>query len=224
MTAAPTPSPTRMRDALLDELVREGVLDAPARAAMEAVPREIFVDPLFAARAWEDSPLPIPGGQTISAPSVVALMTTALAPTRRCKILEVGAGSGYQTAVLARLARRVYAVERRADLARLAEDRFAALGIGNVSLRHADGALGWPEQAPFDRILVAAAAEDPPPALLSQLRIGGVMVLPVGQTSGMQELIKVEKSEFGYHYTELKLVRFVPLLGGVVRAEEADRL
>lgn len=215
---------TARRDALLDALAREGVLDDPTRAAMESVPREIFVDPLFADRVWEDSPLPIPGGQTISAPSVVALMTAALAPTRRCKVLEVGAGSGYQTAILARLARRVYAVERRAELARLAEDRFAELGIGNVSLRHGDGTLGWTEQAPFDRILVAAAAEDPPPALLAQLRIGGIMVLPVGQTSGMQELIKVEKSEFGYHYTELKLVRFVPLLSGVVRTGESDGL
>lgn len=212
------------RDALFDSLQGAGLLDAPTRAAMEAVPREVFVDPLFAARVWTDSPLPIPGGQTISAPSVVALMTMVLAPTRRCKVLEVGAGSGYQTAVLARLARRIYAMERRADLARLAEDRFAALGIGNVALRHGDGTLGWPEQAPFDRILVAAAAEDPPPALLAQLRPGGVMVLPVGQTSGMQELIKVEKSEFGYHYTELKLVRFVPLLDGVVRPEDPDRL
>ncbi len=215
---------TARRDAMLDALAREGVLDDPTRAAMESVPREIFVDPLFADRVWEDSPLPIPGGQTISAPSVVALMTAALAPTRRCKVLEVGAGSGYQTAILARLARRVYAVERRAELARLAEDRFAELGIGNVSLRHGDGTLGWTEQAPFDRILVAAAAEDPPPALLAQLRIGGIMVLPVGQTSGMQELIKVEKSEFGYHYTELKLVRFVPLLSGVVRTGESDGL
>lgn len=215
---------TARRDALLDALAREGVLDDPTRAAMESVPREIFVDPLFVDRVWEDSPLPIPGGQTISAPSVVALMTAALAPTRRCKVLEVGAGSGYQTAILARLARRVYAVERRAELARLAEDRFAELGIGNVSLRHGDGTLGWTEQAPFDRILVAAAAEDPPPALLAQLRIGGIMVLPVGQTSGMQELIKVEKSEFGYHYTELKLVRFVPLLSGVVRTGESDGL
>jgi protein-L-isoaspartate(D-aspartate) O-methyltransferase len=142
-------------------------------------------------------------------------MTEALSVTPRCKVLEVGAGSGYQAAVLARLARRVYAIERHRPLALAARARIERLGLANVTIRAGDGSLGWPEQAPFDRILVTAAADDTPRLLLEQLRIGGIMVLPVGQSDEVQQLIKIEKSEDGLAYTEFGEVLFVPLLEGL---------
>jgi protein-L-isoaspartate(D-aspartate) O-methyltransferase len=160
--------------------------------------------------------LPIACGQTISAPSVVGVMTQALNVTARCKVLEVGAGSGYQTAILARLARRVYAVERHRPLARAARALIEReLDLPNVTIMAADGALGLPDQAPFDRILLAAAAEDVPSLLLDQLRIGGIMVLPVGRSDDIQQLIRIEKTAQGPIYSELSPVRFVPLLEGL---------
>ncbi len=197
----------------------KGITDRRILDAIERTPREFFLDRAFQDRAFEDIPLPIACGQTISQPSVVALMTLALEVTPRCKVLEVGAGSGYQAAVLARLARRVYAIERHRPLARAARARMEALALSTVSVMAGDGALGWPEQAPFDRILVTAAAEDPPRLLIDQLRVGGIMVLPVGQSDEMQQLIRIEKTEAGLDYRELAPVRFVPLLPDVARDE-----
>jgi protein-L-isoaspartate(D-aspartate) O-methyltransferase len=142
-------------------------------------------------------------------------MTQALDVTPRCKVLEVGCGSGYQSAVLARLARRVYAIERHRPLAREAAARFKALDLSNVYVRAGDGSKGWPEQAPFDRVIVTAAAEDPPALLLRQLREGGVMVLPVGQSDDVQSLIRITKTPHGLDYHELMPVRFVPLVEGL---------
>ena len=193
----------------------KGVTDARVLDAMERVDRGGFVKGLFADRAWEDVPLPIGCGQTISQPSVVGLMTQALAVSPRDKVLEVGTGSGYQAAVLSHLARRVYTVERFRSLAREAEALFRRLDLANVTAIVADGSHGLPDQAPFDRILVTAAAEDPPGPLLAQLRIGGIMVVPVGQSDTVQSLIKVTRGEDGYDYEELRPVRFVPLLEGL---------
>jgi protein-L-isoaspartate(D-aspartate) O-methyltransferase len=200
---------------LIFALRSNGVTDARVLDAIERTPRNMFVDRAFRDRAWEDIPLPIACGQTISQPSVVGVMTQALQATPRCKVLEVGCGSGYQAAVLARLARRVYAIERHKPLAREAAARFRALDLSNVSVIAGDGALGWPEQAPFDRIMVTAAAEDPPALLLRQLREGGIMVLPVGQSDDVQQLIRIVKTPHGPEYSELMPVRFVPLLEGV---------
>jgi protein-L-isoaspartate(D-aspartate) O-methyltransferase len=192
-----------------------GVTDGRVLAAMEAVDRGAFVKGLFAERAWEDVPLPIACGQTISQPSVVGLMTQALAVTPRDKVLEVGTGSGYQAAVLSHLARRVYTVDRHRRLMREAEALFKAFDMANITALTADGSFGLPDQAPFDRIIVTAAAEDPPGPLLAQLRIGGIMVLPVGQSDTVQSLIKVTRGESGYDYEELRPVRFVPLVEGL---------
>ncbi|MBW6505719.1 MAG: protein-L-isoaspartate(D-aspartate) O-methyltransferase [Rhodobacteraceae bacterium] len=192
-----------------------GVTDARVLTAMEAVDRGLFVRGLFAERAYEDMPLPIACGQTISQPSVVGLMTQALEVGPRDTVLEVGTGSGYQAAILAQLARRVYTVDRHRRLVREAEEIFAALDIRNIVAITADGSRGLPDQAPFDRILVTAAAEDPPGPLLAQLKIGGIMVLPVGQSDAVQSLIRVRRSETGYEYDELRPVRFVPLVEGV---------
>jgi len=200
---------------LVFALRSNGVTDARVLAAMEATPRHRFLDRAFRGRAYEDIALPIACGQTISQPSVGAVMTQALAPSPRCKVLEVGAGSGYQTAVLARLARRVYAVERHRPLAQTAARLLARLDVANASVVVGDGALGWPEQAPFDRIMVTAAADDTPSLLLAQLREGGVMVLPVGQNDDVQQLLRIVKTPTGLEYTELMPVRFVPLLEGV---------
>jgi len=200
---------------LMLALRRHGVTDARVLAAFEQTPREHFVDGAFDDRAYADSALPISCGQTISQPSVVAIMTQALDVTPRCKVLEIGAGSGYQAAILARLARRVYAVERHRELTKAARERLERLGLSNVTLRTGDGTRGWPEQAPFDRIMVSAAAEDAPSTLLEQLRMGGIMVLPVGQSDEVQQLIRIEKTEDGPIYRELTAVRFVPLVAGM---------
>jgi protein-L-isoaspartate(D-aspartate) O-methyltransferase len=192
-----------------------GVTDARVLGAMEAIDRGAFVKGIFADRAYEDMPLPIACGQTISQPSVVGLMTQALQVGPRDKVLEVGTGSGYQAAILAKLARRVYTVDRHRSLVREASEVFRALDLTNIIALTADGSFGLPEQAPFDRIIVTAAAEDPPGPLLAQLRIGGIMVLPVGQSDAVQSLIKVTRGEHGYDYEELRPVRFVPLLEGL---------
>jgi protein-L-isoaspartate(D-aspartate) O-methyltransferase len=183
--------------------------------AMESLPRSAFLEGIFRERSFEDVPLPIACGQTISQPSVVGLMTQALQVDRRCKVLEIGTGSGYQAAVLARLARRVYTIERHRRLARAAREVFRALELTNITVVLGDGSLGLPEQAPFDRIILTAAAEDPPRPLLDQLRPGGIMVLPVGQSHAVQTLIKVTKTEDGLDYADLGEVRFVPLVEGI---------
>ncbi|MEX0968867.1 MAG: protein-L-isoaspartate(D-aspartate) O-methyltransferase [Paracoccaceae bacterium] len=196
-------------------LRQHGITDKRVLAAMESLPRDAFLSGVFKSRAHEDVPLPIACGQTISQPSVVALMTQMLEVTPRCKVLEIGTGSGYQAAILSKLARRVYTVERHRPLARAATRVLQDFGLVNVVVIADDGSRGLPEQAPFDRILLTAAAEDPPAPLLAQLRIGGIMVLPVGQSDTVQTLIKVVKTESGLEYSELGEVRFVPLMEGV---------
>lgn len=192
-----------------------GVTDARVLTAMERIDRGRFVRGLFAERSYEDMPLPISCGQTISQPSVVGLMTQALAVNPRDTVLEVGTGSGYQAAILSQLARRVYSVDRHRRLVREAMEIFRDLGLVNITAITADGSFGLPDQAPFDRILVTAAAEDPPGPLLAQLKIGGIMVVPVGQSDAVQSLIKVTRHETGFDYEELRPVRFVPLVEGV---------
>ncbi|MCB1363135.1 MAG: protein-L-isoaspartate(D-aspartate) O-methyltransferase [Rhodobacteraceae bacterium] len=193
----------------------KGVTDARVLGAMEEIDRGAFVRGLFSERAYEDMPLPIACGQTISQPSVVGIMTKALQVTPRDKVLEVGTGSGYQAAILSRLARRVYTVERHARLVREARELFDRLGLVNITAVIADGSHGLAEQAPFDRIIVTAAAEDPPGPLLAQLKIGGIMVVPVGQSDTVQTLIRVRRTATGFDYEEIRPVRFVPLLEGL---------
>lgn len=192
-----------------------GVTDARVLTAMERVDRGQFVRGIFADRAYEDMPLPIACGQTISQPSVVGLMTQALHVNPRDTVLEVGTGSGYQAAILSQLARRVYTVDRYRRLAREAADLFRQLDLANITTITADGSHGLPDQAPFDRIIVTAAAEDPPGPLLEQLKPGGIMVLPVGQSDAVQSLIKVTRTATGFDYEELRPVRFVPLVEGL---------
>ena len=193
----------------------KGVMENRVLEVMEKIDRGKFVTGIFSGRAYEDMPLPISCGQTISQPSVVGLMTQALDVQPRHKVLEVGTGSGYQAAILSYLARRVYTVDRHKRLVTEARAVFQDLGLVNITAFSADGSHGLTEQAPFDRIIVTAAAEDPPGPLLAQLRIGGIMVLPVGQSDAVQSLIKVTRTETGYDYEELRTVRFVPLLEGL---------
>ncbi|MFD1193626.1 protein-L-isoaspartate(D-aspartate) O-methyltransferase [Seohaeicola saemankumensis] len=195
----------------------KGVTDSRVLTAMEKIDRGPFIRGLFAERAYEDMPLPIACGQTISQPSVVGLMTQALQVSPRDTVLEVGTGSGYQAAILAQLARRVYTVDRHRRLVQEARVLFDALQLSNITAFTADGSHGLPDQAPFDRILVTAAAEDPPGPLLAQLKIGGIMVLPVGQSDTVQSLIRVTRHETGFDYDELRPVRFVPLVEGLGR-------
>ncbi len=192
-----------------------GVTDARVLEAMEKIDRALFVRGIFSERAYADMPLPITCGQTISQPSVVGLMTQALNVQPRDKVLEVGTGSGYQAAILAQLGRRIYTVDRFRGLVTDARSVFETLGRATITAITADGSFGLPEQAPFDRILVTAAAEDPPGPLLAQLRVGGIMVLPVGQSDTVQSLIRVTRSETGFDYEELRSVRFVPLVEGL---------
>ncbi len=203
----------------LFQLRSKGVTDNRVLTAMEKIDRGPFIQGFFADRAYEDTPLPIACGQTISQPSVVAMMTQALDVQPRDKVLEVGTGSGYQAAILSQLARRVYTVERHHQLMRAARQIFEDLNLNNITPITGDGSFGLPQQAPFDRIIVTAAAEDPPGPLLAQLRIGGIMVVPVGQSDTVQSLIKVTRTETGFDYDELRSVRFVPLLEGVGKEE-----
>jgi protein-L-isoaspartate(D-aspartate) O-methyltransferase len=196
-------------------LRQAGVTDARVLGAMERIDRALFVKGLFAERAYEDMPLPIACGQTISQPSVVGQMTQALQVGPRDLVLEVGTGSGYQAAILSLLARRVTTIERHRPLVTAARAVFADLGLTNITAMTADGSHGVPSQAPFDRILVTAAAEDPPGPLLAQLRDGGIMVLPVGQSDTVQSLIRVTRRGDGFDYDELRPVRFVPLVEGL---------
>lgn len=201
---------------LLMELRRLGVTDTPTLAAIERVPRDLFVAPPFLDQAYENRALPIGRGQTVSQPLVVGLMTQALEVTDRMKVLEVGTGSGYQAAVLAQVCRRVYTIERHKPLLKEAEERFKQLRIHNITSKVGDGSRGWPEQAPFERIMVTAAAHDIPPILVEQLAVGGIMVLPLGEAHALeQDLIKITKTMDGLHIDHLGPVRFVPLVEGV---------
>ncbi|NRB19245.1 MAG: protein-L-isoaspartate(D-aspartate) O-methyltransferase [Rhodobacteraceae bacterium] len=210
--SSPDPE-TKMQ--FLFALRSKGVTEARVLNAMEEVDRGAFIRGLFANRAYEDMPLPIACGQTISQPSVVGLMTQALQISPRDTVLEVGTGSGYQAAILSKLARRVYTIDRHARLVREARQIFESLQLSNITSLVGDGSHGLPDQAPFDRILVTAAAEDPPGPLLAQLKVGGIMVVPVGQSDTVQTLIRVLKTENGLDYDELRPVRFVPLLEGL---------
>lgn len=199
---------------LIMQLRRRGIHDTAVLRAMELVPRELFVDPAFAEQAYVDSALPIECGQTISQPYVVAYMTQQLEVEKHHKILEIGTGSGYQAAVLSHLCRRVYTVERHRELRNSAEQRLQSLHISNVSTMVGDGWEGWPQQAPFHRVIVTAAAEEAPPALLEQLRDGGRMIIPIGETRDTQYIMQIDKAGERLSETELLPVRFVPLVHG----------
>ena len=200
---------------LILRLRKAGITDRRIVGAIEAVPRDVFVPAEARADAYAERALPIDCGQTISAPVVVGLMTAALDAGPRDRVLEVGTGTGYQTAVLAGLCRRVYTIERFRTLTEAAESRLKTLRIDNVTTLVGDGTKGWPEQAPFDRIIVTAAAEKAPPALLAQLGDGGVMVAPVGPQDGVQRLVRIERHGDTLTTTEVAgSVRFVPLIPG----------
>jgi protein-L-isoaspartate(D-aspartate) O-methyltransferase len=199
------------------DLRRRGIMDAAVLRAMEEVPRDRFVMPAHAGVAYQDRALPIACGQTISQPFVVAFMTEQLAVAPVHHVLEVGTGSGYQAAILSRLAARVTTIERYRTLANAARIRLKALGYDNVRVVIGDGMAGAPEWGPFDRIMVTAAAEQPPPALLDQLAPDGVMVLPVGPADGHQTLVRIVRTQQGVERTSLIPVRFVPLLPGEAR-------
>lgn len=200
---------------LIVSLRRAGVTDRRVLEAMERIDRADFVPETFRDRAHEDVALPIGAGQTISQPTVVARMTEALRVGPRDTVLEVGTGSGYHSAILSQLARRVYSVDRHRSLARAALEVHKRLGVPNVTVMTADGSLGLPAQGPFDRVLVTAAAEDPPGPLLAQLPETGIMVLPVGVSGPVQTLVRVTRTDRGFDYADLGEVRFVPLVEGI---------
>jgi protein-L-isoaspartate(D-aspartate) O-methyltransferase len=198
-------------------LRRHGIMDAAVLRAMDEVPREHFVTPSYADIAYADQALPIACGQTISQPYVVAYMTERLAVKPEHRVLEVGTGSGYQAAILSRLAREVITIERYRTLAEAARNRLATLGYANVEVVLGDGFAGVPDKAPFDRIIVTAAAEQVPPALVDQLGEGGIMVLPLGPHDDAQVIVILTKTEHGLTRENLIGVRFVPLLPGKAR-------
>ena len=200
---------------MLMKLRNSGIHDVDVLSAMENVPRELFVEDAFLEHAYEDTALPIPSGQTISQPTVVAWMTWALELEPRLRVLEIGTGSGYQTAILSGLARRIHTIERHRDLLTMAQERFDHLKLTNIVTKCGDGSKGWKEVAPFDRIIVTAAAGEIPAILLDQLSPGGIMVVPVGNNVADQILLRVQKSETGDISTQhLMNVRFVPLVEG----------
>ncbi len=205
--------------ALVMALRGQGILDARVLGAIEETPRELFVDEPFENSAYENSALPIACGQTISQPYIVAYMSEALQLDAKHHVLELGTGSGYQAAVLAKLCRRVYTIERHRPLLKEAENRFKALKLHNVVIRHGDGLKGWPEQAPFDRIILTAAVPEVPPILIEQLKPGGILVAPVGPAAPLervsQHLVKIMRTETGARQELLIPVVFVPMVPGV---------
>jgi protein-L-isoaspartate(D-aspartate) O-methyltransferase len=205
----------RTRDRLVKRLRDHGITDQRVLDVIGATPRHIFIDEALSHRAYEDTALPIGHNQTISQPFIVALMTQALLNKPRERVLEIGTGSGYQTAVLAALVKRVYTVERIAPLIDRARERFRALHLRGIRLKYDDGNMGWPEQGPFDGIIVTAAARSVPDALIEQLAVGGRMVIPVGDESA-QQLKIIDNAPDGLREESLEYVRFVPLLRGTV--------
>ncbi|MFM1885106.1 MAG: protein-L-isoaspartate O-methyltransferase [Pseudomonadota bacterium] len=205
----------RTRERLVQRLREQGIRDERVLERVRSVPRHIFVDEALASRAYEDTALPIGYGQTLSQPYIVARMTEALleggVPS---KVLEIGSGSGYQTAILAPLVGKHFAIERIEPLVKRAQERMLELGVRNVRLRHGDGMRGWSSQAPFDGILGAAAPLVVPTALLEQLAPGGRLVLPVG-SEGQQQLLRITRTEKGFRQESLGPVSFVPLLAGM---------
>jgi protein-L-isoaspartate(D-aspartate) O-methyltransferase len=210
-------TPQALMARLILALRTQGVTDPKVLKAIEATPREIFTPELFRERAFEDSALPIACGQTISQPFIVGLMTQALKLDRRSRVLEIGSGSGYQTAILSKLARLVYTVERYRTLMREAEGRFKQLDLTNIITRFGDGGEGWPEQAPFDRIMVTAAAPGEPTALLQQLKPAGILVAPIGRGPVQTLRRYTGDGKGGFQMEDLIDVRFVPLLEGVAK-------
>ena len=206
----------RARDRLIERLVAEGIRDQRVLGVLRQLPRHLFIDEALATRAYEDTALPIGQGHTISQPYVVARMTELLIENGMPRrVLEIGTGSGYQCAVLSSLVEQVFTVERIDELLRNARRRFRKLGMSNIRSRHDDGRLGWPDEAPFDAILVTAAGADLENALLDQLAPQGVLVAPVGPP-GRQELLRVSRDADGAWQREtVAAVSFVPLLGGV---------
>ncbi len=200
---------------LIMELRRGGISDTDVLSAIERIPRESFVPGPFQDQSYENKALPIGRGQTLSQPQVVAMMTQALSLNKRMKVLEVGTGSGYQASILSRLCRRVYTIERYKELLSEAEERFTKLRLHNVTTKLGDGYKGWKEQAPFERIIITAAPQEIPKALLEQLAIGGILVLPLGSQGNNQELIRITRTEHGFDQENLGGVRFVPLVHGM---------
>lgn len=206
----------RARDRLVARLREHGIANTEVLDVIRTLPRHLYLDEALASRAYEDVSLPIGHGQTISQPWVVARMSAALIEVepRPQRVLEIGTGSGYQASVLAHLVEQVYTVERIDDLLRDARRRFRHLGINNIRSRYDDGNLGWPDEAPFDAIILTAAGEGVPPELLAQLADGGVLVAPVGP-AGAQKLVRVRRHGDEWPQEALDEVSFVPLLGGV---------
>ncbi len=208
---------------LIMELRSQGITDTRVLAAIERVPREIFVAAAFQDQAYENIALPIESGQTISQPYVVAAMTEALEVGEKMKVLEIGTGSGYQAAVLSHLCRRLYTIERHRELLQGAEKRFAQLRLRNIVTKWGDGTKGWPGQAPFDRIIVTAAAREAPKALLDQLAVSGIMVIPLAANGRDQGLVKIWRGAEGYRQESFLPVRFVPLIPDPPENEQIRR-
>ncbi len=206
----------RTRDRMIGRIEQQGVRNQTVLDVMRNTPRHIFVDEALASRAYEDTALPIGNGQTISQPYIVAKMTELLInhTGQLNKVLEVGTGCGYQTAILAQLVQNVYSVERIAPLLKKAKSHLWDLKLRNVSFKHSDGGWGWPDYAPFDGILVTAAPQQIPDMLLQQMALGGVMIIPTGKQHGVQELQKITRTEQGCHIENIEPVSFVPLLSG----------
>jgi protein-L-isoaspartate(D-aspartate) O-methyltransferase len=208
--------------ALLMELRKQGITDNRVLGAIEHTPREAFVDQPFETSAWENSALPIACGQTISQPYIVAYMTAALEVGDKHRVLEIGTGSGYQTAVLSPLCRMVYTVERHKPLLELAQTRFKKLALHNIVTRHGDGYKGWPESAPFDRIMLTAVVPQVPQILIEQLKPGGILIAPVTKNSAAesfsQHLVKIIRTGSGTAQEALIPVLFVPMIPGVPNA------
>ncbi|WP_420547388.1 protein-L-isoaspartate(D-aspartate) O-methyltransferase [Curvivirga sp.] len=200
---------------LIEALREGGIIDETVLSAIAETPRELFIPETFKNHAYENSALPIDRGQTISQPLVVAKMTEALEVHSRHKVLEIGTGSGYQAYILSKLCRRLFTIERHRLLMQQAEKRFQSLRAYNITTMRGDGGRGWPEQAPFERIMVTAAAEDIPPVLIDQLTVGGIMIVPIGAVEDHQDLLKVTKTESGIDVEDMGPVRFVPLVGGL---------
>ncbi len=201
---------------LLSELRDEGIKDKDVLAAIAAIPREDFIPKALRSQAYENAALPINSGQTISQPFVVAFMTAVLGISKKHKVLEVGTGSGYQSVVLAKLCRRLFTIERHLPLLNGATEMFKKLNVFNVTTLFGNGMKGWPEQAPFDRIMVTAASEEIPELLLQQLKVGGIMVIPIGAQGKTQHIIRITRREDEFMEENLMPVKFVPLLPGIV--------
>ena len=200
---------------LLSTLRKQGIADERVLAAIEAVPRESFVEDAFADQAYADQALPMSCGQTISQPFIVAYMTAALVVEPQHRVLEIGTGSGYQTAILSGLCKRVYSVERFRTLSETAGQRLKVLKLKNVTQIVGDGSKGWPQLAPFDRVIVTAAANIVPKALVEQLVMGGIMVIPIEERAGKQDLYRITRTSSGHDSQHLLPVRFVPLVEGL---------